>query len=52
MIRFEKVSKRYAAGPPALDDVSFRVERGEFAFLTGPSGAGIALQTWSLEDSP
>ena len=40
MIRFTHVSKQYARGGPALDDVSFFLNRGEFAFLTGPSGAG------------
>jgi cell division transport system ATP-binding protein len=40
MIRFTHVSKRYARGAPALEDVSFWVDRGEFVFLTGPSGAG------------
>ena len=40
MIRFENVTKHYGPGPPALDGVSFELQRGEFAFLTGPSGAG------------
>ncbi len=40
MIRFESVYKRYATGREALADVSFAVERGEMAFLTGASGAG------------
>jgi len=40
MIRFTHVSKQYPRGGPALDDVSFHLNRGEFAFLTGPSGAG------------
>jgi cell division transport system ATP-binding protein len=34
------VSKHYPGGQRALDEVSFGIERGEFAFLTGPSGAG------------
>ncbi len=40
MIRFTHVGKQYPKGDPALDDVSFHVNRGEFVFLTGPSGAG------------
>ena len=40
MIRFEHVSKRYPGGREALEDVSFHIEAGELAFLTGRSGAG------------
>ena len=40
MIRFEHVAKRYSGGVQALSDVSFELERGEMAFLTGHSGAG------------
>jgi len=40
MIRLESVSKRYAGGATALDKVGLEIERGEFVFLTGPSGAG------------
>jgi len=40
MIKFDRVSKRYADGQEALSDISFEVSRGEFAFITGHSGAG------------
>lgn len=40
MIRFDQVYKRYPNGREALAGVSFAVESGELAFLTGHSGAG------------
>jgi len=40
MIEFENVSKRYANGYDALKHVSFSINKGEMAFLTGHSGAG------------
>jgi len=40
MILFDKVSKRYPGGQEALSAVSFHLEPGEMAFLTGHSGAG------------
>ena len=40
MIELYHVSKDYGAYRHALTDVSFRVDKGEFIFLTGPSGAG------------
>jgi len=40
VIRFEHVSKRYANGGDALKDISFTLEAGELAFVTGHSGAG------------
>jgi len=40
MIRFDQVYKRYANGREALAGVSFNIEGGELAFLTGHSGAG------------
>jgi cell division transport system ATP-binding protein len=40
MIQFDTVSKRYPSGFEALTQVSYRLEPGEMAFLTGHSGAG------------
>lgn len=40
MIEFHNVTKRYPESGEALSEVSFRIERGELAFLTGHSGAG------------
>jgi len=40
MIRFERVSKRYPGGIPALTDIDLNLDEGELAFLTGHSGAG------------
>jgi len=40
MIEFQNVTKRYPESGEALSDVSFLIERGELAFLTGHSGAG------------
>lgn len=40
MINFSRVFKTYTANQDALKDVSFELEAGEMAFLTGHSGAG------------
>ena len=40
MVSFSAVAKRYPGGLQALKDVTFSLEAGELAFLTGRSGAG------------
>lgn len=40
MITFKNVSKRYADGYIALNNIDLAVESGEMVFLTGHSGAG------------
>jgi cell division transport system ATP-binding protein len=40
LVSFSAVAKRYPGGLEALKDVSFSLEAGELAFLTGRSGAG------------
>jgi len=40
LVSFSAVAKRYPGGQEALKNVSFALEAGELAFLTGRSGAG------------
>ncbi len=54
MIQFRKVFKAYPKGSIALKDVSFRMEKSEFLFLTGHSGAGksTVLRLVYADESP
>ena len=40
MIRLDKVSKKFGTGVFGLSDVSILIDKGEFVFLVGPTGAG------------
>lgn len=40
MIEFSHVYKTYPGPVHALRDIDLKIEKGEFVFLTGPSGAG------------
>ena len=40
MIQMKDVSKIYENGAVALEHVNVSIEKGDFVFLVGPSGAG------------
>lgn len=40
MIKFEKITKKFASGAFALREVSFAVNKGDFLSIVGPSGSG------------
>ncbi len=40
MIQLHQVSKVYDTNTPALVDISLKIDKGGFVFITGPSGAG------------
>jgi cell division transport system ATP-binding protein len=54
VIKFTAVTREYPKSGAALQNVSFHVRKGEFAFLTGHSGAGksTALRMAYLADRP
>ena len=43
MIIFENVTKMYGSNV-GIEDVTVRIDKGDFVFLVGPSGAEITLQ--------
>lgn len=40
MIEMKNVSKKYPNGITAVNDLSVKIEQGEFVYIVGPSGAG------------
>jgi cell division transport system ATP-binding protein len=54
MIQFFNVTKEYPRTGVALSDATFRLHKGEFAFLTGASGAGktTILRLCYFEEKP
>lgn len=54
LVQFYNVSKIYPNNVKALDDISLKIDRGEFVFLVGQSGAGKSTITKLLirEETP
>ena len=40
MIKFTKVRKQYSDGNKCLEDINLKIDKGEFVYLVGHSGAG------------
>ena len=54
MLRFVGVYKSYSPPGYALQNINFSVEKGEFVFITGPSGAGktTIIKLITREETP
>ena len=54
MIKLDHVTREYPKRGPAVEDVSFHIRKGEFAFLTGHSGSGktTTLRLIHLSERP